>query len=439
VIDGNSGLDWTEFVLNVVKGVVEDNQPPIITTIDRVTATADVLYEVDYEATDDRTSLDLLTWQLKTDAIWLSLATSTGVLSGTPVINDVGPYWINVTVDDGEGGFDSHNFTLTVYSEANNPPEIITEDVINAVVGELYSVDYEADDDRTPVVNLQWSLKTNASNWLGIDKGTGILSGVPELEEVGSYWVEVTVFDGEDGWDFTNFTLYITREPITDFKPELNNPSVTPTIGNTETLFILSVEYSHPKGDPPDSIQVVIDDIAYDLIYNTNSDLYEYRMKLNEGAYTYYFTTTLGEHIIQTEAASIIVRRAPGIQPDDGDEDGGKEDNTLIYAIIGIIVIIIVVLILLFIFLKKKKKEEQQVEEAQSQQSRPIKMPLVFQPPAQEQYQYQQSLPPFPMVTPQAPQPQVEPAAPTSEPMPQVLEQPTLQPHVELQQATEEE
>ena len=39
---------------------------------------------------------------------------NTGKLSGTPKEADVGSYWSNVTVRDGEGGLAFHNVTITV-------------------------------------------------------------------------------------------------------------------------------------------------------------------------------------------------------------------------------------------------------------------------------------------------------------------------------------
>jgi hypothetical protein len=463
--DGDDGIDWHDFVLEVIK----KNEPPTITTTDVLSATVNIPYQVKYEATDEDTPLDKLTWFLDTNASWLGIGPVTGILGGTPRDADLGSYWVKVLVNDGEGGIDSHNFTLTVYSTLNQPPNITTEDVTNAIVDEEYSVDYEAEDDRTPISNLLWSLETNAS-WLGIENNTGVLSGTPNATHVGWYWVKVSVFDREDGWDFTNFTLYVTIEPITSNKPELSNPSMTPSTGDTNTEFTFSVDYSHPDGDLPDSIQVVIDDLGYEMTL-TNGH-YEYKTKLSEGNHTYYFTTKLGNFKVDTDIYNTgYITKAEG-QPEDGDRD--REDyNTMLYAGIGIVVIIIIiVLILLFIFLKKKKgKEEEPVVEAQppppeeappevppEQVPTPETPPLEQAPtpmvppeevpipeitpeqvpspetPSPEHPQVQPEQPqPTPEVTPQEPQPQVEPGPP--EPMLQVEEQPAPQPQVEpLQQ-----
>ncbi len=86
------------------------NDVPVIATTDIITATEGVFYSVDYNATD--IDLDTLIWTLTTNASWLSIVAGDGILSGTPT--GAGIYWVNVTVDDGKGGLDWSNFTLTV-------------------------------------------------------------------------------------------------------------------------------------------------------------------------------------------------------------------------------------------------------------------------------------------------------------------------------------
>jgi hypothetical protein len=275
VNDGDTGSAYSNYTLSVINV----NDPPIITTEYVFEATVNIVYQVDYNATDIDSPLSQLAWDLETNATWLSLDSTTGVLSGTPSIKDLGGYDVNITVDDGDGGQDWHKFILTV-NIGNLPPKITTENIVTAIINEPYEVDYNATDDKTLDL-LSWSLVTNAS-WLNIDIKTGLLSGTPAKDDVGSYWVNVSVFDNEDGWDFTNFTINVKPELITILPPELNNPSVTPATGDTETIFTFSVDYSHPEDVPPDSIQVVINDRDYDLIFNASSDSYEFSTKLLE-------------------------------------------------------------------------------------------------------------------------------------------------------------
>ncbi len=199
--DGNSGTATAS--LNFTITVNNANDPPKITTADVGAALEDNIYSVAYQGADIDPSGDTLTWKLESNAGWLNVNSSTGILSGTPKNNHVGQYWVNISVDDGEGGFTWHNFTLTVKNAA---PAIITNDVTIAVEYSLYSVDYVSDDDG--LGNITWNLFTNA-NWLEIDGTTGVLSGTPGISDVGSYWVNVSVKDGNGGTAHSNFTLEV--------------------------------------------------------------------------------------------------------------------------------------------------------------------------------------------------------------------------------------
>jgi hypothetical protein len=194
------GTDEHNFTL-VVK-----NRPPDLNTSDVPTATEDKLYRVDYNCTDD--GQGTVTYHLKTNASgWLSIVPATGVLSGTPRNGDVGRRYVNVSVDDGNGGTDWTNFTLTVIN-TNDPPVMTGQDVLTATEDALYSVQYSATDPDAGTV-LTWALKTNASGWLGINPTTGLLSGTPANADVGKYWVNVTVADQAEGLSSRNFTLTV--------------------------------------------------------------------------------------------------------------------------------------------------------------------------------------------------------------------------------------
>jgi hypothetical protein len=188
VNDTEGGFDFSNFTLTVINV----NDRPVITTQDLLNAESDELYEVDYDATDIDSQLSEQTWSLSTNATWLSINPTTGVLSGTPTRVQAGWYVVNVTVSDGDGGYDWHEFTITVY-KGNLPPIITTEDVETAKVNKLYEVDYNATDDRTHINFLTWELETNAS-WLDFETKTGYLSGKPTSTDGGKqYWVNITV------------------------------------------------------------------------------------------------------------------------------------------------------------------------------------------------------------------------------------------------------
>ena len=185
-----------------------------IITDDVLIATEDSQYSVIYDVWTNWYQ-GILLWSLKSNATWLDIDSST--IHGTPNNSQVGSYWVNISVTNGLTT-DSHNFTLKVIN-VNDPPMIITEDVPQAYESQLYSVDYEAVDiDPTNDV-LSWSVVTNAT-FLHMVSTTGVLSGTPTQDDLGTYYVDVLVNDGKDGWNNSNFTLTVFN--IND-PPEINS------------------------------------------------------------------------------------------------------------------------------------------------------------------------------------------------------------------------
>jgi predicted transcriptional regulator len=213
VDDGNGGWDWNYFILTVSN----TNDAPTITTGNDPTATEDQLYSNDYDADDD--DGDTLTWSLASNASWLGINATSGILNGTPLQANIGSYWVNMSVDDGNGGLDWTNFTLTVIN-VNDAPVITTGDDATADEDVLYDIDYDANDDDGDT--LTWSLAVQPP-WLSIDANTGLLSGMPDNSEVGPWTVNVTVTDGNDGWDWRNFTITVQNKQPTITTPDITN------------------------------------------------------------------------------------------------------------------------------------------------------------------------------------------------------------------------
>jgi len=215
-----SNLNLTLMVLNV-------NDPPTITTANVVSVMEDAPYAVQYAADDIDPTSDILSWSLYTNASWLELNATTGLLSGTPSNSDVGMHRVNVSVDDGHYGRDSRDYTLTVVN-VNDPPVITTTDVTEATQSTPYSVQYAATDIDPASDIISWALRTDA-DWLGLNSGSGRLSGTPTSADIGAFWVNVTASDGNGGSDFRNFTL--TVQNINDRPTITTVPPATATEG----------------------------------------------------------------------------------------------------------------------------------------------------------------------------------------------------------------
>jgi parallel beta-helix repeat protein len=237
-VTASSLMDFRNFTLTVIN----TNDPPVIETANVEDAWEDIPYSVDYNASDvDSKNGDVAQqWSLETNASFLGISSSAGVLGGLPLNEDVGTYWVNVSVSDMSGGSDWTNFTLTVHN-INDPPIIITTPKISAVEDTLYYCDFDAVDDDVGDV-LTWSVDKSLG-FLTMDENTGELSGTPANEHVGEHELSVKVKDlaGEVG--YKNFTLVVSN---------VNDPPVI-TTNNTKTChedLRYSVDYAAHDIDP---------------------------------------------------------------------------------------------------------------------------------------------------------------------------------------------
>jgi len=208
-------------------GIVEDTTYPFLTTLAPIvtaqqatmlnTAIEDMLYTVDFEATlqliPDHNKIEA--WTILSNASsWLSLNPFTGVLSGTPTNANVGIYYVDVSAVDSLGSKGCFNYVLTVM---NTAPEITTADITEVVSRNLYYNDYDSTDDSQGTIT--WDMETNAT-WLNPISTSGTLTGIPSNDDAGTYWVYISIDDGNGGTDSTNFTLEVKMDSDLDGIPD---------------------------------------------------------------------------------------------------------------------------------------------------------------------------------------------------------------------------
>ena len=80
VTDGHGGVDWQNFTITVTNV----NDAPLITTMPLTIAIEDVGYCVEYDAIDIDPTNDTITWAIVTNASWLTINETSGLLSGMP-------------------------------------------------------------------------------------------------------------------------------------------------------------------------------------------------------------------------------------------------------------------------------------------------------------------------------------------------------------------
>jgi len=248
---------FAKTVRNFTLTVSNVNDAPEINFAPLTTATEDTQYQLSLTATDIDPTGDVLTWHLISNATWLKLNTTTNKIEGTPLNADVGTCWANVSVDDGNGGCDWSNFTLTVV-DANDAPAISGNNILDAYEDSVYFSQYTVTDIDTDDTIFTWTLNTNAT-WLSLSS-IGNLSGIPDNEDVGMFWVNVTVSDPHSAFDFLTFdlTVHNTNDiPIWTEVPD----DATITIGDS-----FNFDVNATDADLGDTLTFGIDSLPESLI-----------------------------------------------------------------------------------------------------------------------------------------------------------------------------
>ena len=114
VADGTDADDATQtFSIVVDAVVVPQNNAAVITSTEITNATVDSAYSYTLTATDADTDTLTMSAVIPAELSWLSFNTETGVLSGTPVLANIGAAEITLAVNDGTVDT-TQTFTITV-------------------------------------------------------------------------------------------------------------------------------------------------------------------------------------------------------------------------------------------------------------------------------------------------------------------------------------
>lgn len=226
VHDPYGAFDSNEFIITVHNV----NDDPIILTEDVLLAVQNEIYHNIYTAIDIDPTDDVLSWEMRTNASFLTFQTDTGLLIGIPSNEDVGSHWVDMIVRDDKGGMDRHNFTLDV-SNVNDPPRITTVFKTSVPQYEQYDIPLEAvDPDKED--ELVWSLIAGPS-WLSIIDGH--LAGRPGPGDRGVHWVDVMVEDREGAKDGRGFFITVIPVNTAPHWTRLTNNSI---VEDTERLVV---------------------------------------------------------------------------------------------------------------------------------------------------------------------------------------------------------
>jgi hypothetical protein len=210
------------------------NMPPVITTnlTNLTNLTEDIYFEIDMNSSDD--GQGNITWNHKTNATgeWFQFNRSTGMLNGTPTNDEVGLWWFNISVNDGNNGITRKNLTLNI-SNVNDLPEFLSTPQTSATEGVLYKYTPDVVDVDGDV--LTFGLDQKPVN-MTITVSTGTIEWTPDGSQVGENDVAINVSDGT-GYAVQAFTINVTMKgvvpivtlltPENTTEVEVTNPELT--------------------------------------------------------------------------------------------------------------------------------------------------------------------------------------------------------------------
>ena len=198
--DDQGAVDTESFVIEVLL----PNSPPLIDTIGERIVAADQILSFSVPATDPDAG-DTLSYSLDIAPGGMQLNPTSGLLSWTPTLADLGSHPVTVRVTDSRGFFDTEPFSVLVI-DANQPPVLAPIAAQGAILNQPYALLLMASD--PDMDTLSFSL-TQAPTGMVIDSATGQIGWNPTSLIQGSETVSVSVSDGRGGSDSASFTILI--------------------------------------------------------------------------------------------------------------------------------------------------------------------------------------------------------------------------------------
>lgn len=255
VDDGNSGYvtqSWTITVTNI---------SPTITNNVLDTAVEDSAYS--YQITTYPANEGDLTFSLVGDhPDWISINALSGVLSGTPTNSDVTQAVkdsITVRVVDEHGGSGEKKFELIIN---NSLPVFTTTSDITVVEDEALNWDINTNDEGDEGPNASGYNLVTAPDWMTINSSTGVLSGTPLDDDVGTNAVSIRYQDGNSGVVELNVNVIISNDP-----PAIT--SLNPTTAATEDA-AYSFQFTSDDDDRGFVVYSSLYDLPADLTLSTD-------------------------------------------------------------------------------------------------------------------------------------------------------------------------
>lgn len=203
------------------------NDPPSLDYVcaDSISAVEDVFFECEINATDpDLAFGDTLTFS--TNESWLSIESngSNATVNFTANDSQVGAWFVTFSVSDASGGLDSRVINITV-ANVSDAPSLNPIGELSAFTGILFYYDVNATDEDLFIPDTTEVLyfSVNDTSLFDINSSTGEFSFTPSQDNIGTWWINLTVNDteGVTSSEVVNLTVYNNTPPDFSLASEL--------------------------------------------------------------------------------------------------------------------------------------------------------------------------------------------------------------------------
>ncbi|MDA7776524.1 putative Ig domain-containing protein, partial [Alphaproteobacteria bacterium] len=209
VTDKAGAFDTKTFLLTINNV----NDAPTLEAISDESTDEDAPFEYQLTATDidmDVVDNETLTYEAVEKPGWMTVSSS-GLITGTPENDDVGEHTITVKVTDSIGESDTKTFTLLV-NNTNDVPALghVSEDLLSVNEDDALEIQLAVSDVDTGDSHVFKIIDST----IGLDlyvSDDGVLSGLPDNENVGENFFIIEVEDAEGLTDSKMFTLTVNN------------------------------------------------------------------------------------------------------------------------------------------------------------------------------------------------------------------------------------
>lgn len=217
---------------------------------------------------------DPLVFEIVNKPSWAVFNSSTGRLSGTPSMSDVGVHSnIVISVTDGEFSISLAAFTIAV-TASNSAPQISGTASGSVKVGESYSFTPTASDPDGDTLTFSIS---GLPPWANFNASTGQISGTPGAGDVGtSANIYITVSDGQASATLAPFSITVQAISLGSVTLSWTPPTENEDGSALIDLAGYKIYWGTMPGNYPNSVTINNASVSIYIVENLSPGTYEF-------------------------------------------------------------------------------------------------------------------------------------------------------------------